>query len=81
MSVLNLKRKHEGLANYLQPIGAPGGVSVTSLQPRQPVAPYWFHLAPHMVAIRFGGHMLCPRPGLKPWVGSGLARPNKPICE
>mgnify|MGYP006907105782 CR=1 FL=1 len=39
MSVLNLKRKHEGLANYLQPIGAPGGVSVTGLQPRQPVAP------------------------------------------
>ena len=38
MSVLNLKRKHEGLANYLQPIGAPGGVSVTGLQPRQPVA-------------------------------------------
>jgi hypothetical protein len=39
MSVLNLKRKHEGLANYLQPIGAPGGVSVTGLQPRQPVSP------------------------------------------
>ncbi len=39
MSVLNLKRKHEGLANYLQPIGAPGGVSVTNLQPRQPVTP------------------------------------------
>ena len=35
----NLKRKHEGLANYLQPLGAPGDVRVVGLQPRQPVAP------------------------------------------
>jgi len=34
-----LKRKHEGLANYLQPLGAPGDVRVVGLQPRQPVAP------------------------------------------
>ena len=35
-----LKRKHEGLANYLHPIGAPGGVTAGGgLQPRQPVAP------------------------------------------
>ena len=34
-----LKRKHEGLANYLQPLGAPGDVRVGGLQPRQPVAP------------------------------------------
>lgn len=36
----SLKRKHEGLANYLHPIGAPGTVTVGGgLQPRQPVAP------------------------------------------
>jgi len=35
-----LKRKHEGLANYLHSIGAPGGVTAGGgLQPRQPVAP------------------------------------------
>ncbi len=35
-----LKRKHEGLANYLHPIGAPGTVTAGGgLQPRQPVAP------------------------------------------
>ena len=34
-----LKRKHEGLANYLQPLGAPGDVRVVGLQPRQSVAP------------------------------------------
>jgi hypothetical protein len=34
-----LKRKYEGLANYLQPLGAPGDVRVGGLQPRQPVAP------------------------------------------
>ena len=34
-----LKRRHEGLANYLQPLGAPGDVRVVGLQPRQPVAP------------------------------------------
>ena len=28
-----LKRKHEGLANYLQPLGAPGDVRVVGLQP------------------------------------------------
>ncbi len=36
---MSLKRKHEGLANYLQPLGAPGDVRVVGLQPRQPVAP------------------------------------------
>tara|TARA_Y100000768_G_scaffold262827_2_gene200434 strand:- start:22 stop:876 length:855 start_codon:yes stop_codon:yes gene_type:complete len=36
----SLKRKHEGLANYLHPIGAPGTVTVGGgLQPRQAVAP------------------------------------------
>jgi len=36
----SLKRKHEGLSNYLHPIGAPGTVTVGGgLQPRQPVAP------------------------------------------
>jgi hypothetical protein len=34
-----LKRKHEGLANYLQPLGAPGDVRVSGVQPRQSVAP------------------------------------------
>jgi len=36
---MSFKRKHEGLANYLQPLGAPGDVRVGGLQPRQPVAP------------------------------------------
>ena len=35
----SLKRKHEGLANYLKPLGAPGDVNVVGLQPRLSVAP------------------------------------------
>ena len=36
----SLKRKHEGLANYLHPIGAPGTVTAGGgIQPRQPVGP------------------------------------------
>ena len=36
---MSMKRKHEGLSNYLQPIGAPGDVRAVGLQPRQPVGP------------------------------------------
>ncbi len=36
---MSTKRKYEGLANYLQPSGAPGNVGVVGLQPRQPVGP------------------------------------------